>query len=156
MAASGNEASWLLSLGGDAQKNSGSLPSAGRAGRGKRVKKTARIPRPATTSSQPAPNDMSLAILDESGCKSPKPPLSTWQRTRHSIRSASPICENNTLWHLPDAETLCRRRHDPRKQDEKRVHPVSGRCGWCFVLSRFLDDNKNLVDKDSSTSSSCV
>src|SRR6185503_15377763 len=51
---------------------------------------------------------------------------------------------------MPDAETLFADALAKAKSDGKRVFvQVSGpRCGWCFVLSRFLDEHRDLIDKE--------
>lgn len=51
---------------------------------------------------------------------------------------------------LPDAEVLLTEAIAKAKQEGKRVLvQVSGaRCGWCFVLSRYLDDHHELFDKE--------
>jgi hypothetical protein len=98
----------------------------------------------------PAPNDMSLAVLDESGAQlaeasaidlATNGALDPARVTKFLDAHAVP---------LPDAETLFTGALARAKQDDKRVLiQVSGpRCGWCFVLSRFLDDHKELVDKE--------
>jgi hypothetical protein len=51
---------------------------------------------------------------------------------------------------LPDAEALLADALIKAKSEGKRVFVQhSGpRCGWCFVLSRFLDDHHDLVNKE--------
>jgi hypothetical protein len=51
---------------------------------------------------------------------------------------------------LPDAEVLLADALAKAKREGKRVFvQESGpRCGWCTVLSRFLDDHHDLIDKE--------
>jgi Thioredoxin-like len=51
---------------------------------------------------------------------------------------------------LPDAELQLAGALAQAKREDKRVFvQVSGpRCGWCFVLSRFLDDHRDVFDKE--------
>src|SRR6185295_261836 len=51
---------------------------------------------------------------------------------------------------VPDAEQLLADALAKAKREDKRVFvQVSGpRCGWCTVLSRFLDDHHQLIDKE--------
>ena len=51
---------------------------------------------------------------------------------------------------LPDAEDILAAALAKAKSDDKRVFvQVSGpRCGWCMILSRYLDDHRELFDKE--------
>jgi Thioredoxin-like len=98
----------------------------------------------------PPPGDVALAVLDETGSL-------IAESLSRSVASSGTIDrtkltaflrENHRA--LPDAEQLLADAIAKAKQEDKRVFvQVSGpRCGWCVLLSRFLDDHRDLVDKD--------
>jgi len=98
----------------------------------------------------PQPDDATLAILDESGAL-------VAQKTCSGLTIDGAIDQQGLIAflrdnrrELPDAEELLADAIARAKAEDKRVLvQVSGpRCGWCVVLSRFLDDHQELIDKE--------
>jgi len=99
---------------------------------------------------QPLVNDFKLVVLDEDGAaigQATRGKLST-NETLDPAKLANFL--NELAPHLPDAEALMTEALARAKRENKRVFvQVSGaRCGWCFVLSRFLDAHHELIDKE--------
>jgi hypothetical protein len=98
----------------------------------------------------PADNDGKLAVLDEEGVAIGQVPLSKLL----TVQTLDPVKLAGFLDalapELPDAEALMSDALARAKRENKRVFvQVSGaRCGWCFVLSRFLDAHHELIDKE--------
>jgi hypothetical protein len=130
--------------------SSDSLPSAGRAGEGGTARDSAMDFLTNHDILPPARDDMTLAVLDESG--SPVAEAAGIELVRDARIDADLVARflDAHKRELPDAEKLFADALAEAKRKDKRVLiQVSGpRCGWCFVLSRFLDDQKSLIDKE--------
>jgi hypothetical protein len=98
----------------------------------------------------PPSGDVALAVLDETGSLIAQSLCSDLAShgTIDRTKLAAFLGENHRP--LPDAAQLLTDAIAKAKQEDKRIFvQVSGpRCGWCFVLSRFLDDHHDLVDKE--------
>jgi hypothetical protein len=98
----------------------------------------------------PAGGEGKLAVLDEEGLPIGQTPLSKLlaDQTIDPTKLAGFL--NALAPDMPDAETLMADALAQAKREGKRVFvQVSGpRCGWCYVLSRYLDAHQELIDKE--------
>jgi hypothetical protein len=98
----------------------------------------------------PDDDDAAIVVLDETG--------KTAAQSLCSSLAANGEIEPIKLFEflnahrpkLPDAEDLLTAALAQAKSDDKRVFvQISGpRCGWCMILSRYLDDHRVLFDKE--------
>ena len=98
----------------------------------------------------PAAGEAALAIIDKAGAlvaQTPCGELTTdgavaGRKLRKFLEANAPK--------LPDAEVVLEDALARAKREDKRVFVQhSGpRCGWCFVLSRFLDDHRDVFDRE--------
>jgi hypothetical protein len=98
----------------------------------------------------PAANDGKIVVLDEEGLVIGLTPLSKLLAGQLLDPAKLAGFLNSLAPALPDAETLMSDALARAKRENKRVFvQVSGaRCGWCFVLSRFLAAQHELIDKE--------
>ncbi len=98
----------------------------------------------------PEENGAVLAVLDEQGVLVDQTPFVELLTDRAVDTAKVAAFLNSHAPELPDAEVLLADALSQAKRDGKRVFvQVSGpRCGWCFVLSRFLDAHHDLVNKE--------
>jgi hypothetical protein len=98
----------------------------------------------------PAAHDGKLAVLDEEGVAIGQAPLSKFLdgQTIDPVKLAGFL--DALAPEMPDAEALMADAFARAKRENKRVFvQVSGpRCGWCYVLSRYLDAHQELIDKE--------
>jgi hypothetical protein len=98
----------------------------------------------------PSENDATLAIFDEKGKALAQTSLIDFLTERKLDRSRLGAFLDKHSPVTPDAGQLLSDALAKAKREDKRVLVEVGgpRCGWCTVLSRYLDEHRDLIDKE--------